>query len=56
VRPGGDDDGTVVVDTNDVAASAHRRPAGPRTTGPDLTRGVPLDDDLESVFRYLVGP
>jgi ABC-2 type transport system ATP-binding protein len=45
----------VVVDTADV--TAFRRAVAPaaRATGARLLEVVPMDDDLESVFRYLVG-
>lgn len=45
----------VVVDTDDVAT--FRRVLAPvaRTAGARLEEVAPLDDDLESVFRYLVG-
>ena len=40
----------------DVAALPPRRsPASPATVGARLCEVRPLDDDLESVFRYLVG-
>ncbi|HVM52179.1 MAG TPA: ABC transporter ATP-binding protein [Acidimicrobiales bacterium] len=49
------DGDTVVVDTVDAAAfRAEVAPAAART-GAHLLEVVPLDDDLESVFRYLVG-
>jgi ABC-2 type transport system ATP-binding protein len=46
---------TLLVDTDDVAA--FRRAVAPqaRDVGARLHELVPLDDDLESVFRYLVG-
>lgn len=49
------DGGSVIVDTDDVAA--FRRVIAPvaRTAGARLDEVAPLDDDLESVFRYLVG-
>jgi ABC-2 type transport system ATP-binding protein len=47
-------DQTLFVDTTDV--SAFRRAVAPaaKATGARLHELVPLDDDLESVFRYLV--
>jgi ABC-2 type transport system ATP-binding protein len=47
-------DDVLLVDTTDV--SAFRRAVAPaaKTTGARLHELVPLDDDLESVFRYLV--
>ena len=46
---------TVVVDTVDAAAFRRAVPRVARDAGVRLTEIVPLDDDLESVFRYLVG-
>jgi ABC-2 type transport system ATP-binding protein len=50
------DERTVVVDTNDVARFRSTVAAAAAATGSHLYEVVPLDDDLESVFRYLVGP
>ncbi|MCU1484533.1 MAG: transporter ATP-binding protein [Actinomycetia bacterium] len=49
------DDDTLLVETIDVAA--FRRAVAPqaKAVGARLHELVPLDDDLESVFRYLVG-
>jgi ABC-2 type transport system ATP-binding protein len=47
--------GNVVVDTADVAAFRTSVAAIAKKTGSRLMEVVPLDDDLESVFRYLVG-
>lgn len=48
-------DDWVIVDTTEV--TAFRRTVAPvaRDAGARLVEVVPLDDDLESVFRYLVG-
>ena len=48
------DDRSLIVDTTDAAA--FRRSVAPvaRQVGARLTEVVPLDDDLDSVFRYLV--
>ncbi len=46
---------TIVVDTNDVAAFRLSVAAVAKQTKARLIEVVPLDDDLESVFRYLVG-
>jgi ABC-2 type transport system ATP-binding protein len=51
VRVAGDD---VVVDTDQVASLRRALPAVARERGARLLEVVPLDDDLESVFRYLV--
>jgi ABC-2 type transport system ATP-binding protein len=50
-----DGDEAVVVDTTEV--TAFRRAVAPvaRQAGAHLWEVAPLDDDLESVFRYLVG-
>jgi ABC-2 type transport system ATP-binding protein len=45
----------VVVDTNDVHAFRASVARIAKKTGARLIEVVPLDDDLESVFRYLVG-
>jgi ABC-2 type transport system ATP-binding protein len=47
-------DGGLVVDTDQVAALRRALPAVARDRGASLFEVVPLDDDLESVFRYLV--
>lgn len=46
---------TVIVDTVDAGAFRRTVPRVARDAGTRLTEIVPLDDDLESVFRYLVG-
>jgi ABC-2 type transport system ATP-binding protein len=51
VRLQGDD---VLIDTNEVAALRRSLPQVARQRGARLYEVVPLDDDLESVFRYLV--
>ena len=48
------DGAEVVVDTDAVAALRRALPAVARDRGARLFEVVPLDDDLESVFRYLV--
>lgn len=50
-----DGDDAVIVDTTEV--TAFRRAVAPvaREAGARLVEVAPLDDDLESVFRYLVG-
>ncbi|MBW3555797.1 MAG: ABC transporter ATP-binding protein [Actinobacteria bacterium] len=48
-------DDVVVVDTVDVALFRHRLAPVAREQGARLVEVVALDDDLESVFRYLVG-
>ncbi len=45
----------VVVDTNDVTAFRTAVASVAKKAGARLLEVVPLDDDLESVFRYLVG-
>lgn len=45
----------VVVDTNDVTAFRTSVAAVAKKANARLIEVVPLDDDLESVFRYLVG-
>jgi ABC-2 type transport system ATP-binding protein len=47
--------GAVVVDTNDVSAFRTSVAAVAKRNRARLMEVVPLDDDLESVFRYLVG-
>jgi ABC-2 type transport system ATP-binding protein len=49
-------DGEVLVDTVDVAAFRATVAGTARTVGARLYELLPLDDDLESVFRYLVNP
>ncbi len=46
---------TLVVDTVDATAFRREVARVARDAGVRLTEIVPLDDDLESVFRYLVG-
>ncbi len=46
----------LVVDTLDVAGFRLTVAPAARQAGARLLELVPLDDDLESVFRYLVGP
>jgi ABC-2 type transport system ATP-binding protein len=46
----------LVVDTLDVAGFRLAVAPAARRAGARLLELVPLDDDLESVFRYLVGP
>jgi ABC-2 type transport system ATP-binding protein len=48
------DDGVVVVDTVDVTRFRRRLAPVARDQGARLVEVVALDDDLESVFRYLV--
>ena len=50
-----DDEHTMVVDTNEVQVFRRTVARAARDTGARLTEVVPLDDDLDSVFRYLVG-
>ncbi len=45
---------SLVVDTVDVAAFRRSVSVVARDGGARLTEVVPLDDDLDSVFRYLV--
>ncbi len=47
--------GTIVIDTTNVNRFRHVVAAVAQTAGAQLYEVVPLDDDLESVFRYLVG-
>lgn len=47
--------GVIVVDTNDVSAFRTSVAAVAKKAKAQLLEVVPLDDDLESVFRYLVG-
>jgi len=51
VRVTGDD---VLIDTDQVASLRRALPVVARERGARLLEVVPLDDDLESVFRYLV--
>ena len=46
---------SLMVDTVDVAAFRTAVAVVARDAGARLTEVVPTDDDLESVFRYLVG-
>jgi ABC-2 type transport system ATP-binding protein len=50
------DDHTLVVDTDDVGRFRQTVAATAAGAGAHLYEVMPLDDDLESVFRYLVGP
>jgi ABC-2 type transport system ATP-binding protein len=50
-----EDDDTLVVDTVDAVALRRAVAPAAASTGSHLLEVVPLDDDLESVFRYLVG-
>jgi ABC-2 type transport system ATP-binding protein len=52
-RVGSDD--TVLVDTTDVSAFRRRVATVAQSQDARLLEVVPLDDDLDSVFRYLVG-
>jgi ABC-2 type transport system ATP-binding protein len=54
VRLDGDD--TVIVDTVDANRFRHAIARTATDAGARLFEVMPLDDDLESVFRYLVGP
>jgi ABC-2 type transport system ATP-binding protein len=47
---------TLLVDTLDVAAFRRTVAVAAQRSGARLLEIIPLDDDLESVFRYLVGP
>jgi ABC-2 type transport system ATP-binding protein len=49
------DDGTLVVETADLAALGRRVPVVAQETGARLLAFQPQDASLESVFRYLVG-
>ncbi len=48
--------GAVVIDTTDAAGFRRLLPVAARTVDARLWEVTPLDDDLESVFRYLVQP
>jgi ABC-2 type transport system ATP-binding protein len=48
--------GEVVVDTVDVGAFRATVAGAAQQAGARLIEVAPLDDDLESVFRYLVAP
>ena len=48
------DGDTLIVDTSDVGAFGRAIAPAAQTAGARLIELVPLDDDLESVFRYLV--
>jgi ABC-2 type transport system ATP-binding protein len=50
-----EDDRTVVVETSEVHAFRRNVAVVARDIGARLVEVVPLDDDLDSVFRYLVG-
>jgi len=50
-----EDDTTVVVDTDQVQLFRRAVAAAARQADARLLEVVPLDDDLDSVFRYLVG-
>jgi len=50
-----EDERTVLVDTNDVQRFRRTVAAAARHADARLLEVVPLDDDLDSVFRYLVG-
>jgi ABC-2 type transport system ATP-binding protein len=45
----------LIVDTVDAASLRHEVAPAAQRAGAHLFEVVPLDDDLESVFRYLVG-
>ena len=47
-------DNAVVIDTWSVSPFRHRLPRLAQELGIKLLEVAPLDDDLESVFRYLV--
>jgi hypothetical protein len=49
-------DGSLLVDTVDVGAFRHAIASEAREVGARLFEVATLDDDLESVFRYLVDP
>lgn len=49
-------DGAVLVDTKDAAVFRRSVAVIARDVGASLSEVSPLDDDLESVFRYLVQP
>jgi ABC-2 type transport system ATP-binding protein len=49
-----DGDGTIIIDTNDAAALRHAVAPAAKAAKAHLFEVAPLDDDLESVFRYLV--
>jgi hypothetical protein len=50
------DDHTVVVETKDVALFRHVVAAVAAKYGVRIHDLITVDDDLDSVFRYLVGP
>jgi ABC-2 type transport system ATP-binding protein len=52
----GHESGEVVVDTVDVGAFRSTVAGAAQRSGARLIEVAPLDDDLESVFRYLVAP
>jgi ABC-2 type transport system ATP-binding protein len=49
------DEGELVIDTDDVQRFRHSVASAAATAGAHLFEVAPLDDDLESVFKYLVG-
>ena len=54
--PGPGRPGAVIIDTNEAARFRRLVAAAARDIGATLWEVTPLDDDLESVFRYLVQP
>ena len=50
-----EDERTVIVETSEVHAFRRNVAVVARDIGARLVEVVPLDDDLDSVFRYLVG-
>ena len=50
-----DDEGTALVDADDAALLRRDVVVVAAELGISLREVAPLDDDLESVFRYLVG-
>jgi ABC-2 type transport system ATP-binding protein len=50
-----DDDETVIIETSEVHAFRRQVAALSHAAGIGLREVRPLDDDLESVFRYIVG-
>jgi ABC-2 type transport system ATP-binding protein len=50
-----DPDGALIIDTDQVVAFRREVAVAAAEAGATLDEVVPLDDDLESVFRYLVG-
>mgnify|MGYP000600181402 FL=1 len=47
--------GSVIVDTNDASRFRRAVAAAAQAADASLFEVAPLDDDLDSVFRYLVG-